>query len=56
MNEDEILIGKLVKTLQRYQKTESEPSADRRRPISAANNLAPPTPAIPGGIEQAASA
>ena len=53
LTEDEILIliGKLVKTLQRIQKTETEPSADRRRPNLPVNNLAPPTPAIPGGIE-----
>ena len=53
LTEDEILIliGKLVKTLQRIQKTETEPSADRGRPNSPVNNLAPPTPAIPGGIE-----
>ena len=54
LTEDEILIliGKLVKTLQRLQKTETEPSADRRRPNSPVNNLAP-TPAIPGEIKQA---
>ena len=49
LTEDDI--GKLVKTLQRLQKT--EPSADRRRPNSPVNNLAPPTPAILGGIKQA---